>query len=182
MDHGDACIPNIPGQPSGGIVAYLSELLKLSPAQLIATSVLLQKRLSAATTTGSDEYRVPADRDLVIFQAQATWRPTLIATEVAVNAIFTAFTPDDLAEVRTGNCLVQVINKDRQLKMFDARDMLMSAMRKTPLYFPANAPMLVPATHTLQATFTLQDTTAAVVGVAADYGIALTGVLIPKRI
>lgn len=184
MSNGDTCIPGIPGKPSdnGGVVAYLKELLQLSPAQLIATSIVMQKRLSAAVLNGTDEYRVPADRDLVIFQIQTGWKPTLIATEVAVNAIFTAFTTEDLAEVRTGNCLVNVLNKDRQLKVFDARDMPMNTIRKTPLYFPANAPMLVPATHTLQASFTLQDPTAAVVGVASDYVITLTGVLIPKRI
>lgn len=184
MSNGDTCIPGIPGKPSdnGGVIAYLKELLQLSPAQLIATSIVLQKRLSATTTTGTDEYRVPADRDLVVFQVQTGWKPTLMATEVVVNAIFTAFTPEDMAEIRTGNCLVNVLNKDRQLKLFDSRDMPMNLIRKTPLYFPANAPWLVPATHTLQAGFTLQDTTAAVVGVASDYAITLTGVLIPKRI
>jgi len=166
----------------GSIVAYLSELLKLSPAQLIGTSILMQKRLSTATTSGSDEYRVPADRDLVVFQIQSTFRSSLIATEVATNAIFTAHTLDDLEEIRSSNCLVGILNKDRQLKVFDNRDIPLNAIRKTPIYFPAMAPLLIPATHTLQATFTLQDTTAAVVGAAADYGVMLTGVLIPKRI
>ncbi len=179
------CIPGPSGNgkhANGSIVAYLSELLQLSPAQLIATSVLLQKRLGAATTSGSDEYRVPADRDFVCFQIQTTWKPTLLATEPVVNAVMRAQSFRDLEMTRLANCLVGVQNKDRNLKFFDARDMPMNSMHETPLYFPAMAPLLVPATHTIKADFTLQDLTASVVGNDSDYGIALVGVLIPKRI
>lgn len=178
----DACITPHPGAPAGGIVAYLSELLKLSPAQLIATTVLLQKRLTAAAPSGSDEYRIPADRDFVVFQIHSVWKPTLLATEAVLNAVMAPPHFEDYAWTRLSNCLVGLQNKDRNLKIFDARDVPLGMMYKTPLYFPANAPLLVPSTHTLKADFTLQDTTAAIAGVASDYGIALTGVLIPKRI
>lgn len=180
----EACIPNIPGKamPNGGVAAYLAELLRLSPAQLLGTSILLQKRLGTATTSGASEYRVPADRDLVVFQIHSTFRSTDLSTEPALNANITSLDVDGLEQARLSNCIVGLLNKDRQLKVFDNNDMVMSAMRKTPLYFPANAPLLVPSTHTLQATFTLQSTVAANVGNNADYGVTLTGVLIPKRV
>ena len=180
----EACIPNIPGKamPNGGVVAYLAELLRLSPAQLIGTSILLQKRLGAATPSGTDEYRVPADRDLVVFQIHSTYRSTDLASEPVLNVAMATFGMQDLVMARKSNCLVSLINKDRQLKVFDNRDMPLSAISETPLYFPANAPLLVPSTHTLQAGFTLQDLTPAVVGENADYGVTLTGVLIPKRV
>lgn len=180
----EACIPNIPGKamPNGGVVAYLSELLRLSPAQLIGTSILLQKRLGTGTLSGTDEYRVPADRDLVVFQLQSVYRSSDLSTEPALNVNITAFDVTGLERARLSNCALSLINKDRQLKIFDNRDMVMSAMYNTPLYFPANAPLLVPSTHTLQASFTLQSAVAANVGNNADYGVTLTGVLIPKRV
>lgn len=180
----EACIPNIPGKsmPNGGVAAYLAELLRLSPAQLIGTSILLQKRLGAATTSGTDEYRVPADRDLVVYQVQSTFRSTDLSTEPALNAIITSLDVEGLEHARLSNCLLGLLNKDRQLKVFDNRDMVMSAIRRAPLYFPANAPLLIPSTHTLQATFTLQSAVAANVGNDADYGVTLTGILIPKRV
>lgn len=180
----EACIPNIPGKagPNGGVAAYLAELLRLSPAQLIGTSILLQKRLGTATSSGTDEYRVPADRDLVVYQIQSVYRSSDLSTEPALNANITSFDVDGLEQARLSNCALSLLNKDRQLKVFDNRDMVMSAIRRTPLYFPANAPLLVPSTHTLQASFTLQSVAAAIAGNNADYGVTLTGVLIPKRV
>lgn len=179
-----ACIPNLPGKPStvGGIASYLAELLQLSPAQLRGVAILLQKRLGTGTTSGSDEYRVPADQDLVVFQMHSSWRSVALAAEVAINAIFTAMDYSTLERARKANALVSLQNKDRNLAIFDNRAVPLSAMHDTPMYFPANAPLLVPATHTLKADFSLQDTTAAVVGQDADYGIVLTGILIPKRV
>jgi hypothetical protein len=166
----------------GGIAAYLTELLQLSPAQLRGVGVLLQKRLGTTVTSGSDEYRVPADQDLVIFQIHSSWRSSNLAGEVAINPVFTSMDYDTLERVRKSNCVVALQNKDRNLAVFDNRAVPLSSLHDTPMYFPANAPLLVPATHTLKADFSLQDTTAAVVGQNADYGIVLTGILIPKRI
>jgi len=180
----EACIPQMPGKsmPHGGVAAYLAELLRLSPAQLIGTGILLQKRLGVLTSSGTDEYRVPADRDLVVFQIQSTYRSSDLTTEPVLNANITAFDIDGLEQARLSNCALSLINRDRQLKVFDNRDMVMSAIRKTPMYFPPMAPLLVPATHSLQASFTLQSVAAAVAGNNADYGVMLTGVLIPKRV
>lgn len=177
------CIPSLPqSKQSGGIAAYLAELLQLSPAQLRGVGILLERRLSGTATSGSDEYRVPADQDLVVFQIHSSWRSSALATEPVLNANITSLTYDGLEKARLGNAVVSLQNKDRNLAIFDNRSIRMSAIRDTPMYFPANAPLLVPATHTLKADFSLQDTTAAVVGNAADYGLVLTGILIPKRV
>jgi hypothetical protein len=178
-----ACIPNIPGKPmsQGGIAAYLQELLKLSPAEIRGVSILLEKRLSATVTAATDIYRVPADQDLVVFQIHSSYRSSALATEPALNSNI-QLDVDGLEKARMSNCVVALQNKDRNLAVFDNRSMRLSAIRDTPIYFPANAPLLVPATHTLQADFSLQDTTPAVVGNAADYGIVLSGILIPKRV
>ena len=181
--HVENCIPDMKnGGNGGGVVSYLQELLKLSPAQVIGVGIHIKRRLSTAALSGAAEYKVPSDRDLVVFRVRPSWQSTALATEVAVNAIFTAFNYNDLERVRLGNCRVQLLNKDRQLKVFDNEDLLLSSIKDEPLEFNGNAPLLVPATHTLQATFSLTDNTAAVVGVAADYGVILEGVLIPKRV
>jgi hypothetical protein len=178
------CIPDMKnGGNGGGVVSYLQELLKLSPAQVIGVGIHIKKRLSTTTLSGSSEYKIPSDRDLVVFRIRPAWQPTDIADEVVVNSIFSGgFTYNDLERLRMGNCRVQLLNKDRQLKVFDNEDMLLSAMKDVPLAFDERAPLLVPATHTLQATFSLSDSTPAVVGLAADYGVILEGVLIPKRV
>jgi hypothetical protein len=177
------CIPDMKnGGNGGGVVSYLQELLKLSPAQVIGVGIHIKKRLSTAALSGSSEYKIPSDRDLVVFRIRPSWQPTDIPAEIAVNAIFTAFNYDDLERIRMGNCRVQLLNKDRQLKVFDNEDMLLSAMKDIPLAFDERAPLLVPATHTLQATFSLSDDAAAVVGQPSDYGVILEGVLIPKRV
>lgn len=165
----------------GGIAAYLRELLQLSPAQVRGVGILLEKRLSTTTTSGSDEYRVPADQDLVVFQIHPSFHSSALATEPALNPNV-SLDYAGLEKARLSNCVVALQNKDRSLAIFDNRSLKLSSLRDTPLYFPANAPLLVPATHTLKADFSLQDTTPAVVGNPADYGIVLTGCLIPKRV
>lgn len=180
----DVCIPNLPAKEAGGsVVSYLKDLLRLSPAQLRGVGILLEKRLGAGTLVGSDEYRVPADQDLVVFQMSPSFRSTSWATEAALNAaVFTSMNPEQMERVRLNNVTVALTNKDRNLSVFDARAIKLGSLRDTPMYFPANAPLLVPATHTLKADFAVQDATAAVVGNDADYGLLLTGILIPKRV
>lgn len=183
MSGNNNCLPNFPGQKTpGSIVEYLSELLKLSPAQLIGVSIELNKRLSATTLSAAAEYKVPSDRDLVVFGISSTYRSTDIDTEALTNAIFTAFSYQDLKLLRLSNCKVQLLNKDRQLKVFDNNELQLDSLLQQKLEFPPMAPLLVPSTHILQAVFTLQDSAVATVGIAADYGIRLDGVLIPTRV
>lgn len=177
------CLPNFPGQKNpGGIAEYLVELLQLSPAQLIGVSIQMEKLLGAATLSGSTEYKVPSDRDLVVFGIASTFRSNDLDSEIVTNAIFTAFSYEDMKLIRMANCKVALLNKDRQLKVFDNNDLQLDSLYKQKLEFPPMAPLLVPATHVLQSTFTLQDSSAAVCGQNAYYGVRLDGVLIPKRV
>lgn len=182
-----ACPPGIhPGHSSAGIADYLRELLKLSPANLRGVAIDLRRRLGAAALTGTDTYQVPSDQELVVYGVSAYWRSSALATEPALNAaIFTQMSPSELQVARLGNCIATLENKDRNLPVFDARGIYLSAITPplgSKLQFPVQAPLLFPASHTVKATFTLQDTTAAVVGNDADYGLLLEGILIPKRV
>ena len=168
-----------------GVAAYLAELLKLSPKELIATTVLLHKRLLVGTLTGAVDYRVPGDSDFIVFQMQGAWRSSLLATEAVINAAMAAPTPLDLQVARMSNCAVDLKDTDRpSLAIFPETAMNLAAITApsgSPIFLPANAPLIVPGNHVLRANFTLQDATAAVVGNAADYGLILSGVLIPHR-
>lgn len=175
------CPPGSTPQP-GRVIDYLRELLKLSTAELRGVAVGLQSTLSVATTQATDLYRVPADQDLVVFSMHGFHRSTLWNTEPVVAAV--AIDPSERHIVKMTNCLIKLENTDRNLQVFDARDLPLGAFAPpigAPLYFPVEAPYLAPAGHTLKATFSLQDTTAAVVGNPSVYGIMLTGILIPKR-
>jgi hypothetical protein len=183
MKSGSVCAPG--GDPNQGDIArYLGELLKLSPGELRAVGIGLSAVLGTTRTTDRDSYKVPGDADLVIYQVGAYWRSTLIATEPVLNANFTQFGPTDLMVARLQNCLATLTNKDRSLAYFDAGAVPLSSLAPpagAPQFLPPMAPYLVPSGITLEASFTLQDTTAAVVGNNAEYGLILGGFLIPKR-
>ena len=51
-----------------------------------------------------------------------------------------------------------------------------------PMIFPPEAPMIFPSAHQIQASFALQDTTAAIVGNNTVYGIVLVGALVARRV
>lgn len=183
----NACPPGFKSPASeAGVAAYLAELLRLSPAQLRGVGIDLRKRLGAATLTGNDTYSVPSDQDLVVYGISGYWRSSALATEPALNAaVFTQMSPAEMQLARLSNVIATLENKDRNLPVFDARGVYLSAITPplgSKLVFPVQAPLLFPATHTVKATFTLQDTTAAVVGNDADYGLILEGILIPKRV
>ncbi len=172
-------------ETDGRVVSYLKELLKLGPAQLRGVLVTLEATLSSGTMTATDTYRVPSDQDLVVYGAQGSWRSTDMATEPVIGAAFATPTPSELLFVRTGNVLAKLENVDRSLQVMENRDIPLSAI--TPPsgavgQWLAEAPLLIPATHTLKATFTAQDDTAGIIGNAAKYGLVLTGILIPKRV
>mgnify|MGYP001585617587 FL=1 len=121
---------------------------------------------------------------MVIFSIQGGLQFNTLSAEPT--AILTFLNPDPSERwfVKTQNCNVKLQNLDRRLNVFDLRDIPLSMISPpvgAPLYFPPEVPMLVPHKHRLQATFTLQDSTTAVVGSATKYNILLTGALIPFR-
>lgn len=181
-----ACPPGFKSPASeAGVAAYLAELLRLSPAQLRGVGIDLRKRLGATTLSGTDTYSVPSDQDLVVYGITGYYRSSALATEPVLNANFTQFSPAELQLARLSNVIATLENKDRNLPVFDARGVHLSAITPplgSKLVFPVQAPLLFPATHTVKATFAIQDTTAAVVGNDADYGLILEGILIPKRV
>jgi hypothetical protein len=176
-----SCPPPLDNAGPGSTGRHLEELQRLSSSNLLAVEITLEALLGPGVLTKKAEYKIPTDGDLVITQIQSFWRPTLLATEVAVNALFTKFGLDDLMDARLLNCLATLKVKDRKLEMFDNADLCLAPIRRSPIYYTKDGPLILPPGVTLQAGFTLQDPTPAVVGVAAYYGLILTGFSIPRR-
>lgn len=166
---------------SRAVGQYLSELQELSSTNLLAMSITLEALLGAGTDTKSADYRVPPNSDICITQIQSYWRSTNIPAEVTPNAIFAALSMEDLAEVRLGNCLVELKLKDRKLEVSENGSLCLAPIRRSPIYFPKEAPLLIPPGVTLQANFSLQSVVAAVAGQDAYYGLILSGFAIPRR-
>lgn len=175
------CPPNLPAPGGGRIISYLAEALSVSPADLRGVGIALQASLSS-TTPGTDSYRVPADQDLIVLGLQGYVTFPTLQTEPTAILTFLNLDPSERIFVKAQNCLARLENVDRSLGVFDARDIPLASVTPpvgAPMYFPLEMPYVVPATHTLRATFTLQDSTAAIVGNASGYGLLLTGTLIP---
>ena len=174
-----------PGTPptQARVRGYLKEVLGLSPAEVRGgVGIRLQASL-ANTTPGTDTYKVPADQELVVFSMQGYMRfPTLNTEPFTVSSA--NIDPSERWFVKGQNCLVQVVNVDRTLNVFDNAEVPLGSIMPPsgwPMTWPLEAPMLAPSGHILKATFTLQDSTSAVVGNATIYGVMLVGALIPHR-
>lgn len=170
--------------PAGRVASYIQEVLKLSPAQVRSVGLALQATLSN-TSPVSDTYTVPADQDLVIFSLQGYLQFNSLAAE-PTTGILSFLNPDPSERwfMKAQNCNLKLENLDRSLQVFDARDVPLSAISPpvgAPMFIPPEIPFIVPHKHRLRATFTLQDSTTAIVGSATKYGVLLTGALIPFR-
>lgn len=176
------CPSPVAGRPSGRIVSYMREVLGLSHADVRGVGINLEATLSS-TTPGTDEYMVPSDQDLVIFSIQGYLRFPTLNSEPTLMLGFLNPDPSERWFVKTQNCLVQLLHKDRSLNVFDARSLPLSAISPpvgATMYFPPETPYILPGSHRIQASFTLQDSTTAIVGSSTAYGVLLTGALVAK--
>ncbi|TAL42421.1 MAG: hypothetical protein EPN91_08560 [Salinibacterium sp.] len=180
--------PGEPAPPAGRIASFLQEALDLSPAIVRGVGVTMSAALTTATTTGSSKYKVPADQELVVFALSGFLKFAALSSEPTAILGWLNLDPSERWFVKSQNCNVGLKNTDRSLDVFDGDGVVpMSAITPpvgTPMYWHPEAPNIFNAGHTLQATFTLGDTTAAVVGTAGNsttYGLLLTGNLIPNR-
>ncbi len=168
------------------IRGYLREILGLSIAQVRGgVGVRLQASLSN-TTPSTDTYKVPADQDFVVYSIQGYLRfPTLNSEPTAMLSYLNP-DPSERWFVKAQNCLVQVVDSDRSSigGVFDNGEIPLGAITPPsgiPMTWPLEAPMLFPSGHNVKATFTLQDSTTAIVGSATVYGLLMVGALIPKE-
>lgn len=173
-----------PGTPptAARVRGYLSEVLGLSPADVRGVGIRLQASLSN-TSPATDSYKVPSDQELVIFSIQGYMRFPTLNTENTAILSYLNLDPSERWIVKSQNCIVQLENIDRSLKIFDNAEVPLGAIMPpmgSPMFFPVEAPMLVPSSHNIRGTFTLQDSTSAIVGNSTVYGILMTGALIPK--
>lgn len=176
------CPAPVAGRPQGRIVSYLREVLGISHAQVRGVGINLEASL-ASGTPGTDEYMVPSDQDLVIYSIQGYLRFPTFNSEPTSMLGFLNPDPSERWFVKTQNCLVQLLHKDRSLSVYDNKSIPLSAISPpvgAAMYFPPETPYILPGSHRLAASFGLQDTTAAIVGSATFYGVLLTGALIAK--
>lgn len=175
-----------PGQPysQGRIHAYIAEVLQLSPAEIRAVMNGLQGA-PTATAPATDTYKVPADQDLIVLSAQGYLQFATLNSEPTAMLGWLNLDPSERWFVKAQNCNVQLENIDRSLEVMDARALPMSAITPpvgAPAYFNPELPFIVPAGHSLRATFTLNDSNTTIVGGTTTYGILLVGALIPRRV
>lgn len=179
------CNPDGSGAPAAGrIASFLQEALDLSPAVVRGVGVTLSASLSN-TSPGVVKYRVPGDQELVVFSIHGFIRFSSLSTEPTAILTWLNLDPSERWFVKTQNCSVGLKNVDRSLDVFEGDGTVpLSAIAPpvgSPMFFHPEAPCIFNAGHTLQATFTLNDSTSAVVGNATTYGLILTGNLIPNR-
>ena len=165
----------------GRIKAYLDEVLGTDFSMVRGVGIAMQAAL-ASTTPGTDEYSIPSDQDLVILGIQGYLQMPSLHTEPQVVASANV-DPSERWFVKAQNCTVQLLHKDRSLSIFDQRALPLSAI--TPpvgqtMWFPPEMPIIIPGSHRLVATFTLVDSTAAIVGNSTNYGVNLIGALVAK--
>lgn len=176
--------PSHQGVPAGRIASYLQEALDLSPAVVRGVGVVLTASLSN-TAPGVVKYKIPSDQELLVFGIHGFIRFSTLNTEPTAILGWLNLDPSERWFVKTQNCNVALKNIDRSLDVFENDGVVaMSAITPpvgAPMFFHPEAPCIFNAGHTIQATFTLQDATTAIVGGATTYGLVLTGNLIPNR-
>lgn len=174
------CLPG--DAPRGGrVLNYLIEALSLSPAQLQAIALTLQGRANT-TTPVTDTYKVPADMDFIAVAMSGYILLPNLATEPTAILTWLNLEPSERIYVKAQNCLLKLENIDRSLKVTESRDLPLVSITPpfgAPINWALETSLVVPSNHTLKATFSLQDSTAATLGAASDYGVRLDGVLIP---
>jgi hypothetical protein len=175
--------PKICG-PGNRVREYLAELLQLSPGELRPVMIPLQVALLTGTTTLSDAaYAVPSDQDLYLYSITGYVAPNAIVSEPTAHFGWLNLDPSERYLLKAMNCVVQLENTTRTYKFFEGREATLASIMPpfgTPIQFPVETPLPVNAKHSLKATFTLQDTTAAAIGASTDYGVLLSGVLVPR--
>lgn len=163
---------------------FLAEMRGLSPKDLQAIVVTLQMTLGSATSSASQDYKVPGDSDLVILSIHGYLRFTALDSEDTTVLSFLNLDPTERWLVKSQNCVVGLSNVDRNHKFIDNNDITLSALMPPmgyPIVFPPEAPGIVPKAEILRASFALQDTDTDVVSGNTVYGLAITGVLVPRR-
>lgn len=172
----------------GRIRTYLDELRRLQPNELQAIIINMEALLSSSVLTLADTYKAPGNMDLFIFQVQGYIRFPALNAEPTTFLGFLNLTPTERFLVKAQNCAVNLQNRDRKHRYIDSGQTGAGTTVATlmppagyPIVYPPEAPLMLPKNEILEATFALQDSTAAVVGGATRYGLTLTGVLVPRE-
>lgn len=179
---------NMPAVGRSAVEHYVAAWQKLIPQDLQWVLLKLQAALSTSTTSDDDEYTIPGDYDFIGLQVAGSLRLTALASEpVGVNGPLGQFTTvTERMLIKAQNCVVGITTKDRKYNVTENEDPTLADFISPPFGFGGpklilpEAPMIIPSSWVLKATFTLQDTASATVGASTVYGVVIAGVLIPR--
>jgi hypothetical protein len=158
----------------------------LNPEDATPRVVGLEATLTTTTTSDTGSYQVPADKTFLILRVMGYHRFSLPNTEAAMAAALgTNIAPSERAYLKLQNCVFSLKDTERSetdivkgsAPCLAAISPMVSGM---PLEF-SMSPIVIPGGNKVEATFTLKDTTALVIGASSVYGLLLTGVLLPRR-
>lgn len=161
----------------------LVELQNLNFTDLQAVSITFEKALSTSKLTDYDEFKIPSEEDFIGTRLQAYMRfPTLNTEPTLILGWQNPPFPERLA-IKGQNCTFQLQTRDKSRAHIDNHDgTLLSILPPwgEPMQWTLEAPFKAFSNVVLRATFTLQDSTAAIVGNETIYGIRFDGFYIPK--
>jgi hypothetical protein len=164
---------------------YFAQLQRLTPDEVIPKVVGLEVSLDGATTNSdTNGFVVDKQRDFIITSIRGYVRNTSWATEVALAAtVGTNVGPRDRLVIKANNCVVELRTDREEQKFVGGLPPVLAAFMAgeyggAPLDLSAS-PIVVPGASVLTAKMTLKDVTAAIIGAATVYGLAVSGLLVP---
>lgn len=133
---------------------------------------------AAADSGGSDEYKASTDEDFIAHSVAGYAALLLPQTDTAQAATLgTNVVPTERLALKMMNCTVQLKDKDGKWDIGQNRGFNLYSLFKNPRKFggPDYPHWLIPSGRTVEATFTLGDTTAATIGTSTRYGVEIDG-------
>jgi hypothetical protein len=159
---------------------YMFGAGQLTADDYIPQVIVLRQPLNTTTTTNNDTYRVPSNYNFLIQRVRGHFGFKALTSEtLSVTGVGNLGVVEHLL-MKTSNCRIDFTNSDSKLAIVDNQQLVLSAIMGelggAPIEF--DPPLVILEGQTIKATMTLTDTTAAVVGANAEYGLVLEGVLV----
>lgn len=168
------------------IHALMEEIRQLSPEDYRLIEVPLMVALSTSATSGTDTFRALTTHHFVIKELRGHILIRDVTSETVAVSNYGNPSYRDRIAIKANNCRVTLQNTDRSQKVFESSNNLnlgsfMRVSGGAPIV--VDPPHILPAGETLEATFTLVDTTSAVVGGTSkvEYGLILVGHYVRAR-
>lgn len=163
------------------------EAFDLGAGLQVRPSVLtFQATLGTGALSGSDNFKMPEGEDFVLLEMRGLYAALAPATDYTTTRYNYADTAGRVL-MKTNNCKLDFRLKDQASRVFTERNNIVlssitpEAGGQTMHFTRDGAPMfIIPHGTVPEATMTLQDSTADVVGGNANYGVSLYGVYVSR--